>query len=495
MKTWIWTFIVFVAAVALALVLREHSGNVLIIAPPWHISFSITFAVIGLVVAFILFHVLLRSLSWLTGTPERFKLWRHRRAERRDQELLQNGWISILEGRYAQAEKELSKLRANTRSTSSKVVAGLASAQASQYLGEYQHRDETLKAVEQVIGKDARLRLAYATAAAEMYLDQGQAQQAIDILQPVQDASSRHFHATRLLLKAYRQRDDYERVYELTRLLLRRSAIDKESALDYIEYSAARRLQVADVNQFKAVWSDLRTEEKQLTQVAAVAAKQLAQQQKYDEAGRVLEAAIEHSMAPELLNLYATCPAEYYSRRLAKAEEWLQKHPNNAALLASIGRLCIIGQLWGQAEHYLKRSMKIRNDLRTHAILAQLYDVLGRQDEAIYHWRIAALTAGTLPIMSPKRLLPAADLELDPTLVDGHLIDEPEFVDNSLPVAASAVDASVFGHAESELDQKPQAKQQSSTGNDEHIEPYFDSAPIPGVDVTMTSDGAPRSKN
>lgn len=495
MKTWIWTFIVFVAAVALALVLRDHSGNVLIVAPPWHVSFSITFGVIALFVAFFVFYALLRLLSWLTGGPERFKLWRRRRAERRDQELLQNGWISILEGRYAQAEKELSKLRAKTRSTSSKVVAGLASAQASQYLGEYQHRDETLKAVEHAIGNDARLRLAYATAAAEMYLDQGQAQQAIDILQPVQDASSRHFHATRLLLKAYRQREDHERVYELTRLLLRRSAIDKQSALDYIEYAAARRLQQADVDQFKSVWGDLRTEEKQLTQVAAIAAKQFAAQEKYEEASRILEAAIQQEMDPELLNLYATCPPELYNRRLAKAEEWLQKYPNDAALLAALGRLCITGALWGQAEHYLKRSMKVRNDLRTHALIAQLYDALGRQEEAIYHWRIAALTAGTLPIRAPKRLLPAAELELDPTLVDGHLIDEPEFVDNSLPVAASAVDASVFDHTDFEYDETAQAKQQPSTIDDEHIEPYFDSAPIPGVDVTMTSDGAPRSKN
>lgn len=495
MKTWIWTFIVFVAAVALALVLRDHSGNVLIVAPPWHLSFSITFGVIALFVVFFAFYALLRFISWLTGSPERFRVWRRRRAERRDQELLQNGWISILEGRYVQAEKELSKLRAKTRSTNSKVVAGLASAQASQYLGEYQHRDEALKAVEHVVENDARLRLAYATAAAEMYLDQGQAQQAIDILQPVQDASSRHFHATRLLLKAYKQREDYERVYELTRLLLRRSAIDKQSALDYIEYAAARRLQKADADQFKVIWNDLRTEEKQLPQVALVAAKQFAAQEKHEEASRVLEAAIQQDMDPELLNLYATCPPELYSRRLAKAEEWLQKYPNDAALLAAIGRLCIAGELWGQAEHYLKRSMKARNDLRTHALIAQLYDVLGRQDEAIHHWRIAAIAAGTLPIRAPKRLLPAADLDLDPTLVDGHLPDEPEFVDNNLPVAASAVDASVFAHTEVEPDLSSQARQHSSTIDEAIVEPYFDSAPIPGVDVTMTSDGAKRSKN
>lgn len=492
MKTWIWTFIVFVAAVALALVLRDHSGNVLIVAPPWHVSFSITFGVIGLIVLFFALYALLRLLSWLTGSPERFKIWRQRRAEKRDQGLLQNGWINVLEGRYAQAEKELSKLQSKTRSKTSQVVAGLAAAQASQYLNEFQRRDESLQAVQKSAGDDPRLKLAYATAAAELYLDQGQARAAIDLLQPVQDASSRHFHATRLLLRAYRLQDDYERVYELTRLLLRRSAIDKNEALSHIEYAAAKRIEAAKEDQFKAIWGDLRTEEKTLVNVALAAAKWLATHEKHDEVARTLEPAIQQHFAPELLSAYARCPQEFYGRRLSKAEEWLKKHPHDPALLAALGRLCITGQLWGQAEHYLKRSMKERNDLRIHALLGQLYDVLGRQDEAIYHWRIAALTAGSLPIMPPNRLLPAAELHADPTLVDGHLPEESNIVDNSLPVAASAVDGSVFETAEPKKAVTPAAKTAQS---DVSSEQYFDSAPIPGVDVSMTSDGSHRSRD
>lgn len=445
MRTWIWTFIVFVAAVALALVLREHNGNVLIVAPPWHVSFSITFGVLGVIVLFVVLYALLRMLSWLTGSPERFKIWRSRRAARRDQHLLQNGWISVLEGRYAQAEKELSKLLAKSRSKTAKVVAGLAAAQASQQLGEYQRRDDSLHLAQKNAGNDSRLKLAYATAAADMYLEQGQVQTAIDLLQPVQDASSRNFQATRLLLRAYKQQNDYERVYELTRLLLRRSAIDKAEALNYIEYAAAKRITaVTSPEQFKTIWSDLRTEEKNTVLVTLAAAQFLEQQEKYDEVAKVLESALQQHFVPELLNAYASCPESYYSRRLSKAEEWLKKYPEEPALLATLGRLCITGQLWGQAEHYLKRSMKIRNDLRIHALLGQLYDVLGRQEEAVHHWRIASLALGSLPIMPPTRLLPAAELDNDPTLVDGHLLEEPKMKEEALPVAASAVDSTVF---------------------------------------------------
>ena len=493
MRTWIWTFLVFVAAVALALVLREHGGNVLIIAPPWHISFSITFSVIALIALFFVFYMLLNGLSWLTGSPGRFRLWRHRRAERRDQDLLQTGWIHILEGRSAQAEKELTKLLAKSKSRKTKLVAGLASARASQDLAEYQRRDEALHVAQQNAGDDPQLKLAYATAAAEMYLEQGLAQQAIDLLQPVQDASSRHFQATRLLLRAYRQLDNPERVYELTRVLLRRSAIDKKQALDYIEYAAARRIQLANEEQFKSIWGDLRTEEKTRQQVALAAGQWLTQAGKLDEAARVLEAAIQQEPEPELLNLYASTTAEQYKRRLTKAEEWLQRHPNNPALLVTLGRLCVLGQLWGQAEHYFKRSMAIRNDLRIHALLGQLYDVLERPDEAIQHWRIAAATAGALPIMAPQRLLPAADLQDDPTLVDGALPEDTTYVDTTRPVAASAVAAAVFAAAEPLAQAEPPEATPESNEDAEHQ--YFDTAPIPGVDVSMTSDGTHRKRN
>lgn len=447
MRAWIWTFIVFVAAVALAVFLRDHNGNVLIVAPPWHISFSITFGVLGVLASFVALYALLRLLSWLTGSPERFKIWRIRRAEQRDQHLLQNGWISVLEGRYAQAEKELSKLLAKSRSKTAKVVAGLAAAQASQQLGEHQRRDDALHLAHKNAGNDTRLKLVYVTATADMYLNEGQVQAAIDLLQPVQEADTRNFQATRLLLRAYKQKDDYERVYELARLLLRRSAIDKAEALHYIEYAAAKRISAAaGPEQFKVIWSDLRTEEKNSVLVALAAAQFLGQLERYDEVAKILESALQQHFVPELLSAYASCPESHYSRRLSKAEGWLQKYPQDPALLAALGRLCITGQLWGQAEHYLNRSMKIRNDLRIHALLGQLYDALGREDEAVHHWRIAALALGALPVMPPTRLLPVADFGNDPTLVDGHVLEELEAQEQkqSLPVAASAVDSTVF---------------------------------------------------
>ncbi|SHG75782.1 heme biosynthesis HemY N-terminal domain-containing protein [Pollutimonas bauzanensis] len=496
MRTWFWTLLVFVAAVALALVLRDHSGNVLIMAQPWRIELSLTLAVLLVLATFIILYVVLRVLAWISGGPERFRSWRSLRAQNRDHKLLESGWINVLEGRYTEAEKELSKLLGRTRSSSRKVLAGLASARASHHLGEFTRRDQALALAQESAGNDPRLREAAATVAAEMYLDQNRPQDALVLLQPLQDASSRYFHATRLLLRAHRQLRNHDRVYELTRLLLRRGVIEKAEAMQLIETSAAARLHAAGAEGFKSIWGDLKADERSLPDIALAGAAIQEAEGNYEEASRILEAAIGARLEPRLLNAYSQCPPEFVARRLSKAEVWLKNHPDDSALLAALGNLCLTGQLWGQGEHYLLRSMKIRSDMRIHALLGNLYDRLGRPADAMKHWRLASGVAGVLPVLPVSRALPAADTRGDPTLIDVESLPEPDMPQTDpAPVAASAADfmdddaaGSAPLPAAPPADRPAPGAAQSSSSPDTALDEYFDSAPIPGVDLSQTSD-------
>lgn len=496
MRTWFWTLLVFVAAVALALLLRDHSGNVLVIAQPWRIELSLTLAVLLVLGCFIILYVLLRVLAWISGGPERFRSWRNLRAENRDHSLLENGWINVLEGRYTEAEKDLSKLLGRTKSSSRKVLAGLASARASHHLGEFTRRDQALALAQSSADNDPRLREAAATVAAEMYLDQNRPQDALVLLQPLQDASSRYLHATRLLLRAHRQLRNHDRVYELTRLLLRRGVIDKTEAMQLIETSTAARLHAAGPEGFKSIWNDLKADERTLPDIALAGASIQAAQGNYDEASKILEAAINIKLDPRLLSAYSQCPAEHVARRLSKAEVWLKSHPNDSALLAALGNLCLTGELWGQGEHYLLRSMKIRSDMRIHALLGNLYDRLGRPSDAMTHWRLASGVAGVLPVLPTSRALPAADTRGDPTLIDVEsLPDTSAARQAAVPVGASAADfmgEDMTGFEPSPVgppaDVAPVVALERSPNSDPDLDEYFDSAPIPGVDLSQTSD-------
>ncbi|CAM5401563.1 heme biosynthesis HemY N-terminal domain-containing protein [Eoetvoesiella caeni] len=487
MRTWFWTLFVLALAVGLAVVLREHSGNVLIIAQPWRIELSLALAVLLVLAAFVVLYAVLRIIAWIVSGPERFRSWRGLRAQKRDHELLETGWINVLEGRYTEAEQDLAKLLDRTRITNTKVLAGLARARAAHHLGEYDRRDEALAVARNTAGNEPRLKEAAATVAAEMYLDQNRPQDALALLQPLHTVSSRHLNATRLLLRAYRQLHDYDRVYELTRLLLRRGAIDKAEAVQLVEVSVAARLRAAGLDGFKIIWNDLRADEKTLPDIALAAAQLHDDAGRHEEAGRLLEAALNVKPDTRLLNAYSQCPPDQVARRLNKAETWLKSHPDNSALLAALGNLCLTGQLWGPGERYLLRSMKIRSDVRIHALLGNLYDRLGRNEDAMKHWRLASSVAGVLPVLQTSNLLPAADTRGDPTLIDVEAMAEAQPIERTAPMAASAAD-----YFDSEADANQQAfpgmEPVASPRSDAEFDEYFDSAPIPGVDLSQTSD-------
>ncbi|TCT04085.1 heme biosynthesis HemY N-terminal domain-containing protein [Paralcaligenes ureilyticus] len=500
MRTWFWSVVFLALAVGLALVLREHGGNVLIVAQPWRIELSITFAVLLLLAVFFLLYVVIRLLAWLTSSPERFRLWRGVRAQKRDHDWLETGWVNLLEGRYTQAERDFSKVLTQSRSPNRKVLAALAAARASHRLGEFVRRDDALQIARENAGSEPRLKEAAATVAAEMYLDQNRPNEALRLLQPLQDASSRYFHATRLLLRAHQQLHNHDRVYDLTRLLLRRGVIDKAEALSYLETAVAARLHKGGLAGFKTIWGDLKSDERVLPEIALAGAAIQESAGNIDEASKILEAAINVKFEPRLLSAYSQCPPEQVARRLSKAEVWLKSKPDDSALLAMLGNLCLTGQLWGQGERYLLRSMKIRSDVRIHALLGNLYDRLGRRADAMKHWRLASGVAGVLPVLAANRALPAADTRGDPTLIAFANMPETDLAGEGqevIPQAASAADYVV------EHEGKPAAEVLApvsggfgSKSAEPDFDEYFDSAPIPGVDLSQTSDRpSDRSKN
>ena len=44
---------------------------------------------------------------------------------------------------------------------------------------------------------------------------------------------------------------------------------------------------------------------------------------------------------------------------IERAESWLKQHPDDAALLLTLGRLCAQQELWGKAQSYLDASIAV----------------------------------------------------------------------------------------------------------------------------------------
>lgn len=497
MRTWLWTLLLAVVAVALAVVLRAHTGNVLLMITPWRIEMSLTLAVLLQLASFVALYIVLRLVGWLLAIPERMRAWQGRRAQARDQELIEQGWIGLLEGRYVNAEKDFAKLHGQTRSATRRVLAALSAARAAHQMGEFARRDQLLDASRENAGTDLRLQEATASVAADMLLDQGQAQKALDLLEPLQDGGVRHLHTLRLLLRAEKALEHHERVFTLARSLLRRHAIDKSDALQLIDQSGAARLRagMASGDGWRGIWKEMKSEERVLPNIALAAAAAFDGGGESVEAGRILEAAIVDKFNPTLVTAYAHCEADQVPRRLAKAETWLQQRPADANLLTALGLLCLNGQLWGQAERYLERGLSRRNDPQTHALLGRLYDRLNRSDDAMRHWRLATEARMALPVLAVDTLLPAAETQADPDTyrtdaggtyatppADAQAPVEPE-PERAMPVPP-AVDYVIEPKARELVErakpvEEPPASVPSRSSVD--IEDYFDSAPPPAA--------------
>jgi HemY protein len=375
--------------------------------------------------------------------------------------LLERGWIGLLEGRYAHAEKDLAKLLAQTKTRNRRVLAALSAARAAQGLSEFVRRDVMLDHAREAAGNDPGLVEAVATVTGDLLLEQGQPERALKVLGPLQNGGVRHLHTLRLLLRAERALGHHERVFTLARGLLRRGAMEREEALRIIDVAGAARLR-ANLNSegWRAIWKDFKTDERLLPEIALAGASAFEAAGEADEAARILEVAIAHHVDTRLVAAYSRGDATQVPRRLERAEKWLQQRPTDPDVLSALGMLCLTGQLWGQAERYLQRAAARRADVRTHALLGSLYDRLGRQDDAVRHWRLATAAGIALPVLTAESALPAADIHADPFRVDpesGFLSDVAE---TSAPVS---VDVHEPLPPEAPVD----------------IEDYFDSAPIP----------------
>ncbi|WP_233235192.1 heme biosynthesis HemY N-terminal domain-containing protein [Bordetella sp. LUAb4] len=499
MRAWFWTLLLAVVAVAVAVVLRAHPGNVLILVWPYRIEMSLTLAVLLLVGMFLAIYIGLRLLAWLLAIPERVRAWRGRRAQARDHELLERGWIGLLEGRFAHAEKDLTKLLDQTRARNRRVLAALSAARAAQGLGEFVRRDVMLDRAREHAGTDPGLIEAVATVSADMLLEQGRPQQALQVLEPLQDGGARHLHTLRLLLRAERALNHHDRVFTLARGLLRRGAMDKDEAMHVIDVAGAARLRAAaDGDGWRAIWKDMKTDERVLPEISLAAAAVFEAAGEGDEAARILDAAIARKFDPRLVAAYARCDALQVPRRLQRAETWLQQRPTDPDLLTALGTLCLVGQLWGQAERYLLRSVSRRADPGTHALLGSLYDRLDRPTDAARHWRQATAVAMgvALPVLAVDEALPAADMHDDPRLLDaesGFLSDAseapapmPATVHDPVPEFAPAADYVLDPDARSLTELNlldptimPAEPAVADAEPPAELDDYFDSAPLP----------------
>jgi HemY protein len=499
MRTWFWTVLLVSLAVFVAFVIHRFPGNVLIVVDQWRVQVSLAFAILLVVASFAGIYVIIRVLTWLANMPERYRGWRGQRQEKREQGELEAGWTALLEGRYTHAEKKLTRLSGKSADKRRRVLATLSAARAAHAVGEFKRQDELIaQAQAAAAGQsgDIDLNTAVAAAAADLWLEQGRAEEALGALQIDHVQPLRHLHTMRLLLRVYQQTGNHAKVLELARALRRKDALSQAQAYKLIETSASALIaQSENKTTWQACWKELKPEEKTLPDVALAAAQAFQAAGGYNEATKVLEAALTNNdnankdapLDAKLLAAYARAEPEQVTPRLQTAEKWLQARksssqdksklaPEHADLLTTLGALCLAAQMWGQAQRYLEQSTKLRNDARVHALLGSLFDRIGQPQRAAQHWRLATAVSAALPTLAHDVVLPPANTEADPVIPYDQGLDvyDTELAASNMQSTAQLTTQSL----DDPTDLEPSVASIHTPSNAEYDE-FFDSAPIP----------------
>jgi HemY protein len=478
MRRLFWIVLTIALAVAVALVIERFPGNVLVVVDQWRLQVSLSFAILALLALFVSAYVSIRLVVWLTDLPTRYRGWRGQRAERRDQSRMEQGWIALLEGRHAFAEKLLTRVSADSKDWKRQVLADLSAARAAQEIGAFDRRDHLIQKAQTLVVKDgeqSNMAVAVAAAAADLWLDQGQAKAALEVLDRAGVKERKDVHTLRLLLRTHQQLNNNEQVLDLARRLRRQQAISTEQADGLIEAAAAYLIKakslLADSAEWESFWKSLRAEEKVLVSVALAGSDAYQARGKLKEASKVLEVAIKESFDPRLLQAYAKAEAEQVTSRLQNAERWLTQRENDPNLLVTLGALCLAAQMWGQAQRYLEQSAQLRSDSHVNALLGSLFDRLGQPERAAQHWRMATAVSAALPTLAQDVFLPAADIQSDPvfTLTEA-------FVDDPLTPIDTSAKGLTRGHPN--IDAASGASMPSRLKQQDYDE-LFDSAPLP----------------
>lgn len=386
MRVLLWLLALFALAVGVSLAFGYNDGYVLIVLPPWRVELSLNLFAALLVGGFLLGHLVLRLVSHTLRLPQAVRAFRERKRREKASRALREAVQQLFEGRYGHALKNAAVSHAAGEAPA---LSALVAARAAHFLRDARREEEWLKRAAE---HDAEAHAARLMTEAELHVDARRFDAALEALNALQEGGGRHIAALRLALRVHRGLGRWDDVLKTARQLEKHRALTHEAALPLKQRAHRENLRAreGDARALAAYWTAVPTEERRDPRLAAAAARALVAAGDGASAQRIIERQIDVDWDSELAGLYAECRGGDTLARIARAEKWLEQHPQDARLLLALGRLCREQQLWGKAQSYFEASLAIQPSQEAHVELATLFAQLGRSEESNQAYRSAA---------------------------------------------------------------------------------------------------------
>ena len=405
MKPWRWV-LGLILVVALAAFgwhwVAEDPGYVLVRLRGWTAETTVVATLVILLLAWAVIGVLWRLLRWPFGALTR----RHRRVSR---QRLADGLVALVEGRHSDAERDLHRA---ARYPSIRGPALLAAAEAAERRGETPRALETLDQAAQETPRAARVLRA------RLLRRDGRAADAVALL--TADAGSAPLTPSGLveLIEASLAAGDPRRAREALSALQKSGEIGARAFAELeSRVLAASMLAMPDGVSLTNLWSQLPKAQRRTPSAIDAYARNAARFGQTMAAMDEVESALRREWSPLLVATYGSLGVEDIDARLRRAEGWLDAHPNDVALLTTLGRMCVRVRLWGKARSYLERALAIEPTASAWEALGDAFVGLGDTVLAQRCYRNAlAMTRGETTEALPDT--PTTRLDTRPVAVE-----------------------------------------------------------------------------
>src|SRR5258706_7788075 len=134
MRFAIWSVILAIVAVTIALLAKDSNGYVVIVSAPYRIELSLNLLIFLVLAGYLAFYTLARLVTTLVAIPARVRAYRAERVHTRLRQSLNDALLAFFQGRYASAEKSAA---AALTGDETKGVAAIIAARSAHELGRF----------------------------------------------------------------------------------------------------------------------------------------------------------------------------------------------------------------------------------------------------------------------------------------------------------------------------------------------------------------------
>ncbi|AIR89014.1 heme biosynthesis HemY N-terminal domain-containing protein [Pseudomonas cremoricolorata] len=406
-RVYLLAVIAIAAAAALGIAIAKHSGYVLIAYGGFRYQSSLWAALGGLLMLVLVLWLLRHLIGFVLTSTGVVNPWSRRNRSRRTRISVEQGQLDLAEGRWASAHKHLRRAAEAERQP---LLFYLGAARAANELGRAEESDGLL---ERALERQPEAELAIALAHAQLQMDRGDSEGALDTLQAMHARYPDNAQVLRLLHRLYLERGDWSALVRLLPELRKHKALPA-SELAILEQRAwGQNLGLAATTgedtqtarqALERAWQQLSNAQRQEPQLVLAYAEQMRQLGAQGESEQVLRAAIKRQYESHLARSYGLVRGEDPGKQLNTAEGWLKEHPQDPSLLLTLGRLSLQNRLWGKARDYLESSLRIERNPETCAELARLLAAMGDTERSnqLFQEGLNLLDSRLLALPLPK---------------------------------------------------------------------------------------------